>query len=949
MSGFVGRRDELASFARAVASASDRRPVVLLVSGDAGIGKTALVTEAAGRASVPLLVGRCVPIGGEAVPLAPLSDLVRSLRRRSPELLASSDVAVLDRWPDVSDTSIGEVFEAVLALVARLSTDGPAIVVVEDLHWADAVTWDLFDFLARNLFDEAIVLVATLRADEVGRDPLRRRRLAEIGRLPIVQRMHLDGLNRTDVEARVTALLGRPPAHDLIERVLARGGGNPFFTQELVAAEQQGNAFPDALADLIAGDLDAFDSDGRRVLGAIASVGHGIDHALLERVVDLDADTLEASVRQAVDARLLVVDGDRYRFRHALIGEVAYGQLLPPERRRLHVRIAHELAGAVERAGPGAGPDRLGELAFHLDRGGEAPAAFTARLAAADAAEVLAPGTALTHLERALALWRAADAAGATGGEDRSTRLWQAAELAATTVSNHRAIELAREATTIGPPAQGEAWAHERLGRYLWAVGDHAASAAEFDAAAAALDAPGPASGAVATLAGLAQAALMRGHDDDAEAYAQRTLALAPEPVDHPAAWTMAVRVSAVAHVQRGELDEGIALARRAVATAPTANTRVFAVAYLGICLLESARYDEAATEMLDAIAEAHVTGTDASFGGFLAGVAAGALVRAGRWAEAELVLERHDIRAQLPVGAVRLAASAVLLAGRRGDATGVQAALALVDDVPADPWQQMQLDHAIGDAHVACGRWSDACAVARRALATRMGSLPMWRSRLRMLLTIAEVETTLDAMARREPVDPAAVVVALTSANAPPLDDATTGPLAAERAHTEAELTRLGAPAPATWLDAVARWSALGEPYWTAVAQRHLAEAAFATDDLTTASEALQRAHRAAVELGAARLVADIEAFSRRSRLAVEAPRAPVLAAASIDRLGLTSREAEVLGLVAAGHTNRQIGERLFVSEKTASVHVSNILRKLGVTSRVDAAAIAQRLGVTV
>jgi DNA-binding CsgD family transcriptional regulator len=277
-----------------------------------------------------------------------------------------------------------------------------------------------------------------------------------------------------------------------------------------------------------------------------------------------------------------------------------------------------------------------------------------------------------------------------------------------------------------------------------------------------------------------------------------------------------------------------------------------------------------------------------------------------------------------------------------------VAAALALVDGLPDDPWQRTHIDHASCDAHIACGQWAPARLVARRALATAMGSLPTWRSRLALLVTIAEVETALDAIARREEVDPVAVTAALEAEFAPGDDAILSGPLAADHAHRAAELSRLGPPRPDLWQTAAACWTALGDPYWTAVAQRHLAETAFATDDLTTAADALQDAHRTAVQLGAARLVADIDAFSRRSRLAVEAPRAPVLAAASVDRLGLTSREAEVLGLVAAGHTNRQIGERLYVSEKTASVHVSNILRKLGVTSRVDAAAIAHRLGVT-
>ena len=131
------------------------------------------------------------------------------------------------------------------------------------------------------------------------------------------------------------------------------------------------------------------------------------------------------------------------------------------------------------------------------------------------------------------------------------------------------------------------------------------------------------------------------------------------------------------------------------------------------------------------------------------------------------------------------------------------------------------------------------------------------------------------------------------------------------------------------------------------AVATLREADAAASTGDTARAADALQAAYRMAVELGAAGLVAQAEAISRRTRLSVEAPARVTIDDTSIERLGLTAREAEVLALVATGQTNRQIGEQLFVSEKTASVHVSNILRKLGVTSRVDAAAVAQRLGI--
>ena len=154
--------------------------------------------------------------------------------------------------------------------------------------------------------------------------------------------------------------------------------------------------------------------------------------------------------------------------------------------------------------------------------------------------------------------------------------------------------------------------------------------------------------------------------------------------------------------------------------------------------------------------------------------------------------------------------------------------------------------------------------------------------------------------------------------------------------------------PDPEAWAEAARRWAHLADPYWLASARVREAEAAAAAGATARAAETLREAHQLAARLAAEPLMTDIEAVSRRTRLSIEPPVVAVLEKVAIDQLGLTPREAEVLSLVAAGQTNRQIGEALFVSEKTASVHVSNILRKLGVSSRVDAAAVAQRLGVT-
>jgi DNA-binding NarL/FixJ family response regulator len=228
-----------------------------------------------------------------------------------------------------------------------------------------------------------------------------------------------------------------------------------------------------------------------------------------------------------------------------------------------------------------------------------------------------------------------------------------------------------------------------------------------------------------------------------------------------------------------------------------------------------------------------------------------------------------------------------------------------------------------------------------------------LWSARFAMLSVAAAVEQALDARARQEPVDVQATITQLRERldRVREVAGARAGgrlavDIAAQLAHGAATLTRLADPDPDAWTEAAQRWRDLGDLWGVAVARLREAEAAAATGGTARAATALRAAHQIASELGAAPLVAEVDGVSRRTRLSLDVPTRVVLDATSVDRLGLTPREVEVLALVSAGHTNRQIGAELFVSEKTAGVHVSNILRKLGVSSRIDAAAVAQRLG---
>ena len=396
--------------AGAIDDARSGVPSLLLVGGESGIGKSTLVLRAAASAGVDRYLGRCVHLGGEVIPLAPVSDLLRQVRRSSSsawvETPALSSLAA-GASPQVGDErgahEPGGVFGPVLELVTRMAEDRTVLIGFEDLHWADPMTWNLLEFLARNLIDEHVVLVGTYRADEVWSDPLLGRRLAELARLPGVHRIQLRGLDRAEVEQAVSGFLGVPAPTGLVDDVLARGQGNPFFTAELVAAHVVGEAIPAVLSDLLSAEVSELDEEARALLGALAAIGRDVDHDLLLAATGLDDDRLEKALRAARDARVVLVDPDTgvCRFRHALIGEVVYRDLLAPQRRRIHRRVADALATA---AVPVHGTDAAAELAFHLDRAGDAPAAFTALLAAADASAAVAPRTALELLERAFEL-----------------------------------------------------------------------------------------------------------------------------------------------------------------------------------------------------------------------------------------------------------------------------------------------------------------------------------------------------------------------------------------------------------------------------------------------------------------------------------------------------------------------------------------------------------------
>jgi tetratricopeptide (TPR) repeat protein len=495
----VGRVEELQALEAARKRAADADPAVVLVGGEAGVGKTRLVAELAARCTtdgIRVLVGGCVPLGDGALPYAPIVEALRTL-------LAEVGVGAVRElvgpaWPELARLlpALGEpgppgqaaqarLFELLLGLLGRLGEQAPLILMVEDLHWADRSTRDLLAFLVRNLRRERLLVVVTYRNDEPSHQRLGPY-LAELNRADRVGRLELARLDQAQTVAQLVGILGTAPAAELTDAVFARSEGNPFFTEELLGSIRAGSSeLPATVRDLLRGRILALPEPARQVLAVVAVAGRRVPHRLLAAVAGQDDDTLVAMLRTAVAGQLLVTQPgeDGYEFRHALLREVVDADLLPGERVRLHGQYAKALTDRPELAG---GPPAVAaaELAAHWDGAGEPARALPARVAAGLRAEhARAFAEADRHYQRALELWEQVADPDRPAGLDRVDLLTRGAEATAQTGTSDRAIGLLEQALghldRVSDPVRA-ARLLSRLGIHRHTVLDHDAALAAF-------------------------------------------------------------------------------------------------------------------------------------------------------------------------------------------------------------------------------------------------------------------------------------------------------------------------------------------------------------------------------------------------------------------------------------------------------------------------------------
>jgi DNA-binding CsgD family transcriptional regulator len=953
---FVGRAEELEALDAALAAARGGEASAVLVSGEAGIGKTRLLTEFAARAGATgarVLIGNCIELGDGELPHAPLAAILRQLERELGPDAVGSARAVLD--PAATDDQARRL-ELVLAMLGRLGELAPAVIAIEDLHWADRSTRDLLAYLIRSLGPERVMVLATYRSDELHRrHPLQAFLTAHAGG---VERIELTRFGDADLVRLLTAISGAAPSAELAAQVLARSDGNAFLAEELLAAG--GTELPDTLREAMMGRVEQVSDDAKVALRVAACAGPTVPHRLLSATAGLPELALEDALREAVTHHLLVLRGDdAYAFRHALLGEAVYADVLPGERARLHAAIAQALTDAPDLASEGAAV-AAAELAHHWKAAHELGSALAASVDAGLAASrIAAYPEAQRHFEYALDVWDRVDDAEARARMDRIDVIRRAADAAHSGTDRERSIALLRDAQArvdaIRDPVRA-GLIHERLGRYLWVLGRTDEAAAAYRQAVATLPAEPPSAERARVVAAEGQLLMLDGHTHDSIARCEEALAVA-RAVGARAEEGHALNTLGCCRTGLGEHEAGEACLRQALAIAldlqlPDDVGRAYI--NLSDCVDQAGRIDEAAQLALDGFETSRPLGLGTGYRAMLLSEAAQRRFRGGRWDDAESLV--GQALAQRAGGLVEGIAHATLahIAIARGDLAAAQAAFARARETvktDAAAMYNVPVDMGVAELELAAGRAGAARDVVIDAIARSEGDeYPFYTARLHWVGLCVEAELAEAARARfDEPAEREAQVRAADLAERITGQVAATSPSPAPElvlyaALCTAELTRVGhAPDPAAWDAPIARADALAIPAAGAYARWRQAEAALALGERHSAAEPLRAAASTAARLGARPLEEEIQALARRGRVDLGAAADP----AAADSLDLTARERDVLRLIAAGRTNREIGAELFISPKTASVHVSRILRKLHVRGRVEAAAFAHRRGL--
>ncbi|QFU88030.1 helix-turn-helix transcriptional regulator [Amycolatopsis sp. YIM 10] len=984
----VARTSEMRRLRAALARAERNEAGAVLLSGDAGVGKTRVLTElgehAAGRGAL-VLTGRCLDVREGGLPYLPFAEALtplatsgdsavadalrvrQALGRLLPQLgtvlppsaehtpVSASDHETRGQVRPERDLGQLQLFDAVLGLLTELSERTPVVLLLEDLHWADGSTRNLFSFLLSRLRAQRLLVVASYREEDVHRRHPLRPVLSELVRLASVERIELPPFGEADARQFVTALAEATLSPEVISGVIERSQGNPFFLEELIASCADEADLPIGLAEVLLSRVERLSAETRRVLRLISVANGGVSHAVLNDLSGLDELALDEALREAVQHHVLVVDKKFYLFRHALLREAVYGDLLPGERTRTHAQYADRLRRNPE----SRGGDAL--LAYHSLESNDLPTALAAsKRAAAEADGLGAPASALKHIEQALAIWDAVPESERPEGVDEIKLLTEASYFAGTSGEPERAIAYARsavEAIHDGVPAERAAMLWRRLAQVLAVLDGSWDESVEAIARAWELVEHLPASRTRAWVLST-RAIIQRGEDKIADALwsAQSAVAdaraVGADGAEADALVTLGALAETEGHIE--EARDRLRQAQRKAAQAGALNVQLRARYFLASSYEELSEIDKALAAYRESSDYAKENGlTWSSFG--LEARARHLYLRyvSGDWPTED----GRPHRGVSSAVAARMTASWVYIVAARGRLAEAEK---MVESLRSEWRTDILIAIAGGAVGIDIAYWrGDHNEAVRRTeeVIRELEEFEPWLlGGVRMVVLGMRSCSALAAAARvRGDAEAEAAAVAkgeeLLTHGRSCLEhgkprSGTMGPEGrAWQARLAAETPELyGRFDPAAWAEVVAEFG-YGAVYEQAMARQRYAAALLSTGeaaDAELAAAELLKAYEVSERLGAKPLGDSIRDLAHRARIELpgQAPRRDV-----VDPL--TERERAVLERVALGRTNRQVGEELYISEKTVSVHLSRVMAKLGASRRAEAVAIAKDRGL--
>ncbi|KHK95143.1 hypothetical protein LK09_19730 [Microbacterium mangrovi] len=962
----VGREREFAALVDAFVEGQSGRPRTVLVRGEAGIGKTRLVGEFLNEIErrpvgmpVVVAVGQCVDLGPIGAPFGPIRRVLRDLHDAvgsaalreaagSPAVratLAAFVPGLDDDAASAPDDATFEFAEAIETVLERLSVQHHVVVVVEDLQWADAATLALLKTLATTLRGRHLTVVATYRSDDIDRFHPLRPLLAELDRVRAIVRVDVLPLSADEVTEQVRMLTGDAAGRGDARALADRSGGVPFLVEELVDIGDM--HLPQTLRDLVLARYERLGDDARALIRTMAAGGVHVDHALIAAVAGLPDDDLDRALREAIDDRVISADGDGYSFRHALTREAVEGEMLPSEQVRVHRRYAEVLT-----ADASDGPDAVSAAAEHWLAAHDLPRAFDATVRALEASRAtFAPAASVKLVERLTELWPQVPDAEARAGTTPADLHLQAATAWHDLGDAERSLRAANEGLScpIDDPVLRAGLLRQRYveefntGRRPDRTGLH-----EARELLEGLDDPRAKTLLSRTLSNIAAGH----HDASAQQHLRRAVALAEESGS-----TSALAIALANEAWRlSEVEDDEVAALEPLERARALDLNPSAWAYVGSALTDMlgrlGRYEDAAAVGCAHFEDAVGAGLDRGLTGDLALETAHALFSLGRVPEALEFAQRARrlLERGSRIQAVRLLSTHYAW----NDEPEQRDALRTVERATLDEarrrnptridwWVPASVDAVVAAAAGLPVRADDDWVprfAAVDAVLQRVGMAPQTGryAAIAGALMLRAVASTHPVVAQAE----AAQLRATIEDAVRRWPDRGTAPLL--RRFIEATFADADRAAPR---DRVQSWRAVLDGPDAAtlpVRHRHLAElslaaASLAAGDREGAVGVLAAVSEAAGEHGVRRIGASASELAARAGLttAADAP-LPVLET-------LTPRERQVLALVAEGLTNAQIGERLFISPKTASVHVSAILAKVGAGNRAQAAALFSAL----